>query len=145
MKIQLTCPKCDTLIKQENIENAQSLTCPECDKNFQLKHFPNADAAELRQCPICEAAHLYIQKDFPKKIGISIVTLAGIITILWDHRYYIALILTAIIDFLIYQKCPNLTKCYLCKTEFRGYTPIEKREGFDLNIHERYRKKEWPV
>ncbi len=144
MNIKFQCPKCQTELRQDSIENAEQLVCPRCKKTIQLKHFPEADPKELRQCPVCEAAHLYIQKDFPKKIGIGIVTIAGIITILWDHRYYIALILTAIIDFLIYQKCPNLTKCYHCQSEYRNYIHID-RDGFDLNLHERYKNKELNV
>lgn len=143
MKIQFECPKCRNNVEANNVELAKELQCGSCKNIFSLRHFPGADPKELRQCPLCEAAHLYTQKNFPKKLGIGIVAVAGIITILWDHKYYFTLMATALIDFIIYQKCPNLTRCYLCKAAYSGDTPIPERTTYDLNLFERYKTKQW--
>jgi len=143
MKIQFQCPQCNNSISEERVEGKKEIPCSHCKKKFSLRHFPHEDPKELRVCPLCEAGHLYIQKNFPKKIGLSIVILAAIITLLWDHKYYFTLIATAFIDYILYKRCPNITKCYLCLAEYSDYKPLADRAGFDLNIYERYRTKSW--
>jgi len=145
MKIQFQCPKCENNITEECVEGKKEISCNNCKKKFPLQHFPNEDPNELRSCPLCEAGHLYIQKKFPKKIGLGIVIVAAIITLLWDHKYYFTLIVTALIDWILYKRCSNITKCYLCEGEYSDYQALADRGGFDLNIYERYRTKSWVV
>ena len=143
MKMQFQCPNCQNEIKEKELENKHSLTCSSCQKKFPLNHFPNANPKELRQCPLCETKDLYLQKKFPKKLGLGIVIVAAIITLFWDHKYYFTLIATAILDFILYQKCPTVSCCYLCQGEYSDFIQLEDRTAFDLNLHERYRRQSW--
>ena len=98
----------------------------------------------LEACPNCGCRDLFVRKDFPQKLGMGIVIVAGVAFLVlasWRHTFWIgALVLAgaAIVDALIYGFVPKITVCYRCRTEFGG--PINpEHEGFDLATGEKYR------
>ena len=92
----------------------------------------------MTPCPQCQCKHLYLQKDFPRKIAIAIVIL-GIITVPWTLG--ISLIVVAAIDFVIYQFTPWMLVCYRCKAEYRGQKHTPEHQEFDRHIDELYKYK----
>ncbi len=90
---------------------------------------------------------LYIQKDFPKGLGLFIVLVGfAISTVFWYYEMplltYLVLIISIALDFLMYYRVPDVTICYRCLSQFRGKgsQPASRFKPFDLGIGERYRQ-----
>ena len=99
----------------------------------------------LTECPRCRCKDLFIRKDFPQRLGLSIVLIAAVTFLILaknplTFRYGVmVLIAAAIFDALIYLAVPRLTVCYKCRSEFRD-TPLNPdHQPFDLSIAEKYR------
>lgn len=105
----------------------------------------NESKQPLESCPKCGCADLFIRKDFPQKLGLLIVTAAGITFLVLaanPHTFYLgawALVAAAIVDALLYCFVPKITICYRCRAEFRGVPLNPKHEGFELSVGEKYR------
>ncbi len=102
-------------------------------------------AEPLETCPQCGCRDLFIRKDFPQKLGLAIVAVAGIGFLVLSadpHRFYLGvwlLVAAAVIDALLYFFVPRITVCYRCRPDFRNLPLNPKHEGFDLSIAEKYR------
>jgi hypothetical protein len=98
----------------------------------------------LDACPKCGSRDLFIRKDFPQVLGLSVVITAGVVFLVlaaWRQTFWLGaavLFVAAVVDALLYLLVPKLTVCYRCRAEFRG--PINpKHGGFDLSTAEKYR------
>jgi hypothetical protein len=104
------------------------------------------DAKPLTACPKCGCKDLFIRKDFPQRIGLSIVLIAAL-TFLFlarnplTFRYGVmVLIAAAIFDALLYLAVPRITVCYKCRSEFRDIPLNPEHDGFELAVAEKYRR-----
>jgi hypothetical protein len=102
----------------------------------------------LNQCPNCGCRDLFVRKDFPQKLGLSIVIIAAI-AFLWlassRQRFYlgaIVLIVAAVVDAALYWFVPRITVCYRCRGEFRDVPINPDHGGYELAVGEKYRKHE---
>ena len=98
----------------------------------------------LEACPKCGCGDLFVRKDFPQKLGVTLVILAAVAFLIlaaWRETFWIGamiLAIAAVIDALFYIFVPRITVCYRCRAEFRG--PINpKHVGFELATGEKYR------
>ena len=104
----------------------------------------------LKTCPACGCRDLFIRKDFPQKLGLSVVIIAAItfLALASSRQYFylgvIVLIVAAIMDALLYWFVPKITVCYRCRTEFRDAPLNPDHRGFELAIAEKYRGKDSP-
>ena len=99
----------------------------------------------LTACPNCGCRDLFIRKDFPQKLGLSLVVIAGV-AFLWlaasRRSFYLGvwvLIAAMLIDAVLYWFVPKITVCYRCRGEFRDVPVNPRHEGFELAIGEKYR------
>ena len=99
----------------------------------------------LSVCPNCGCRDLFVRKDFPQKIGLGIVVVAGLSFLVLAARpatFYLGvwvLVAAAVIDAAMYFFVPKVTVCYRCRAEFRG-RPLNPRHGpFELAVAEKYR------
>jgi hypothetical protein len=90
---------------------------------------------------------LYIQKDFPQGLGLFIVGVGfAISTVFWYYEMpipaYLVLIVSALVDLLLYHQVGNVTICYRCLCQLRGLgtNPDDRYRPFDLATGERYRQ-----
>jgi hypothetical protein len=99
----------------------------------------------LDTCPNCGCRDLFVRKDFPQKIGLTIVAVAALAFLIlaaWRSSFYLGLavlILATVIDAILYFVVPKITVCYRCRAEFRDLPINPKHEGFELAIGEKYR------
>lgn len=99
----------------------------------------------LETCPACGCGDLFIRKDFPQKVGLGIVIVAGgtfLVLAANPHTFYLgawALAGAVLVDALLYLFVPKVTICYRCRGEFRGVPINPKHGGFELSIGEKYR------
>ncbi len=146
MQIRFKCPTetCVALIELAPLEGAgDSIECPRC----HVKHAVHlADCIILEQrletCPICRCRELFIRKDFPQRLGLLVVIVAGVISIatfksnIWAS--WGALAAAMVIDLFLYLLVGKVTVCYACRAEFRGVALNPQHVGFDLARSDKY-------
>src|SRR5688500_832316 len=106
-----------------------------------------ADSSQqiLDVCPQCECRDLFIRKDFPQKLGLGLVILAGLAFLILaanPSTFYIGvwiLVAAAVIDAAIYLFVGKLTVCYKCRSEYRDRPLNPTHEPFELAVAEKYR------
>ena len=99
----------------------------------------------LKSCPACGCRDLFIRKDFPQKVGLAVVVVAGMAFLILAARpatFYIGvwvLVVSVLVDGVLFFFVPKITVCYRCRAEFRG-RPLNPRHGpFELAVAEKYR------
>ena len=89
---------------------------------------------------------MFIRKDFPQKLGLSVVVIAAVAFLALassrQHFYLgvIVLLVAVVIDTALYWLVPRITVCYRCRGEFRNVPLNPDHEGFELAIGEKYRQ-----
>lgn len=100
----------------------------------------------LAACPECGCKDLFVRKDFPQALGLSVVIVAGaafLVLASSRRRFYLGvlvLLAAVLVDAILYWLVPKITVCYKCRAEFRG-RPVNPAHGaFDLATGEKYRR-----
>jgi hypothetical protein len=99
----------------------------------------------LTRCPQCDCRDLFVRKDFPQKLGLAIVVVAGVAFVVLAasrQRFYlgvIVLLAAALLDFALYAFVPKITVCYRCRAEFRDAPINPEHGGYELAVGEKYR------
>jgi hypothetical protein len=96
-------------------------------------------------CLVCGCDDLWRQKDFPVRLGLTLVALGAILSTLAMAWYYPALGLGilmafALADFVLYAVMPDVLVCYRCAARHRHARPGEAIPRFNLETAERYRQ-----
>jgi hypothetical protein len=146
VELTFSCNNCGAIGHVKPLEGATQATCPQCATARPIDP-DGALRGELQFCPACMTSDLYIQKDFPQGLGLFIVIIGiAISTVFWYYEMPISafavLILSLVLDFLMYHTVPNVTICYRCLSQFRGAgsNPAGRFGAFDLATGERYRQ-----
>jgi hypothetical protein len=104
-----------------------------------------APGASPEACSLCGNHELYRKKDFPHRLGMTLLTLAFVAATityslyLWQATWMI-LLTTAGFDALLYLWVKDVVVCYRCNAHFRGVPLVERFGPFELGIGERYRQ-----
>ena len=125
MELTFSCKNCGAVGYVSPLEEALEATCRHCGTAQADRSATACAGGELEFCPLCMTADLYIQKDFPKGLGLFIVLVGfAISTVFWYYEMpiftYLVLIISIALDFLMYYKVPDVTICYRCLSQFRG-------------------------
>jgi hypothetical protein len=142
MKIRFLCPICGSWTVTRQVD-AESCPCAHC-RHVVTAAAPST-AAALTGCRVCGNQELYVQKDFPHWLGMSILVVACIASVVTYALYYIKttwtiLIGSATVDGLLYLLMGDVTVCYRCRAQYRGFPPNPEHHAFDLAIGEKYRQ-----
>jgi hypothetical protein len=141
MQIETSCPRCESSLSAEGPPWPAAVACG-CGGSRAIPQPEGlASARPLDRCPICDSDEFYVQKDFSRTIGISIVA-AGILlyVILPMPWKLVGLGGTWLLDLALYFVVPWLTVCYRCRTLFRGFPRNPAHKTFDLHTAEQYAK-----
>jgi hypothetical protein len=110
-----------------------------------MSEAPAATDEPLSICPACGCRDLFIRKDFPQKLGLAVVILAGVLFLILAARpatFFIGvwvLVVSVLVDGVLFFFVPKITVCYRCRAEFRG-RPLNPAHGpFELAVAEKYR------
>ena len=146
MQIRYHCPQegCVAIIQYEPLKQCgESMECPRCHKTNRM-----FVSDEIRQdntvdaCVVCNCKELFIRKDFPQALGLTIVVVFGLAAIYYfrTNVLFAWSILGAaiIIDLLIYAVLGRVTTCYACRAEYRKAHLNPNHDGFDLAKSEKY-------
>ncbi len=100
----------------------------------------------LSTCLACGCRDLFIRKDFPQKLGLGLVVVAGVVFLVLAANpttFYLGvwvLVGSAVIDAIIYAFVGKVTVCYKCRSEFRNRPLNPEHEAFELATAEKYRQ-----
>jgi len=99
----------------------------------------------LQKCLLCPSTELFIRKDFPQRLGVTIVVIGfAVSSYFWAKHNVIAtfavLLLTALIDVVLYLTMGNVLECYRCHAQYRGLPGFDDYEQFNLESYEKYRQ-----
>lgn len=138
------CGQCHVPQRMAFTGGQHAIQCAGCKVETSLR----AGAIEgttVCACALCGTPDLYVQKDFPHRLGLAIV-LVGIAasSIAWAYYWYpIALgvlMVTALFDLCLYYVMGSVVVCYRCLAQYRGTDRNTQHHAFDLAIGERYRQ-----
>lgn len=93
-------------------------------------------AGGLSGCLACGHPELYTQRDFPRRVGITLVAVAAVLA---PSTHYLSLLAAAVIDALLYRFARTVVVCYVCGARHRGFAPEPRHPRHDLGIAERLR------
>jgi hypothetical protein len=143
IRVRLTCEACER-IRDAELGAVDGRSVCECAAGVDLNSAAVTDG-RLERCPACGTADLYLQKDFPERLGL-VLTAAGVIaaTIAWSYYSafwcWVALFSTAALDWALFRICGDVLICYRCLAQIRGLASTAGRQPFELGVHERYRQ-----
>jgi len=138
------CPRCEQTVRGALSDVSFQMVCPQCDQSLAVAG-DTLREGQIHRCVVCSGTDLFVRKDFPQRLGVSIVVLgfaASCVT--WYHHQVIftfgVLFATAFIDVLLYLLMPDLLECYRCHTQYRGVANLDQHAPFALETHEKYRQ-----
>ena len=141
--IHFKCPECEIELETAP-EDARGMTCSECGSDTRLAPSEQMlGGSRVDTCAACGHDNLYIQKDFNRALGLTIVVLGVLVSVVFFARnqpFYamLALVAMAAIDGAVYLLVGEVTVCYVCHTLYRGFGRNPDHAGFDLELLERY-------
>lgn len=141
--IYFNCKKCD-LELETSLENAREMKCPHCGISSNISPSdPMLTGGPVDSCASCGHENLYVQKDFNRTLGLTIVVAGILLSLFFFYRNepfhaMLTLLGMAVIDGVIYMMVSDVTVCYVCHTIYRGFTRNPGHEPFELALLERY-------
>lgn len=113
---------------------ADGTDCPGCGRRQPLRIDPETIASGVvTHCLQCGSDQLYTQKDFNRRLGLAVFAVAALLSI---PTWGLSLLAATLIDVALYYLIGNVTICYACNTQHRGFRPNAAHGAFDLHIAE---------
>jgi len=144
MNVSYHCPQCQHAVRVDLSPEDAEWACPACRQIVRLPDDAFA-AGQLRRCVACPSQDLFLRKDFPQRLGVSIVAI-GIVgsSVAWAYSRPVltlgVLMATALVDVVLYWLVPNALMCYRCDAVYRWAPGMERFGPFELETHERHRQ-----
>jgi hypothetical protein len=134
MNVQITCGNCGSSVEVLPDPNASKVECAVCQHVTDLHFTSEHEAGILKSCPVCTRQDFYKQKDFNRKIGVTLFIVAAILSI-WT--YGLSLVALYLLDLFLFKKLGLVAICYKCNTNFRKLKNIEKIREYDHEMNDR--------
>ena len=120
-------------------------SCPRCGLDLGPGASPPVPGRPVERCWLCGNGEFYIQKDFNRRLGLTLVVCSALavflVMLLAGHLVGIYCLLgIALADLAAYHLLPNVTVCYLCHSVYRGFPPHPDHAGFYLGLEEKHKK-----
>lgn len=134
MNVTITCPSCGSGIHILPNQSAAQAKCEICEHLVEVNFTTQDEASNLCQCPVCSRKDFYQQKDFNRKIGVTLFVLAAIASI-WT--YGLSFVALWLVDLVLFKKLGSIAICYKCQTIFRKVANIDEIRPFDHEMNDR--------
>ena len=144
MELRFSCPRCDQPVQVKVSQAAEPIECAGC--HLQMRQPTDAwDEGRLTRCLVCPGTDLFVRKDFPQRLGLTIVILGFALSCVtwffyWTTLTFAVLFVTALADFVLYLIVGDSLVCYRCGATYRQLPSPSRYGPFDLETHERYRQ-----
>ncbi len=90
-------------------------------------------SGRLERCLRCGGDRLYTQKDFNRKLGLLVFAVAAVLSV---PTWGLSLLAATLIDLLLYHLIGDVTVCYGCRAQHRGFRKNPQHGPFDLHVAE---------
>jgi uncharacterized protein YbaR (Trm112 family) len=144
MNVTYACPSCQQTVRSQFSAEAAQLACPRCSQPIEI---PDEAVSERRiaRCLVCPSTELFIRKDFPQRLGVTLVIVGFVASSIAWYNYQVLLtfailFVTALVDLVLYISMGESLMCYRCGAQYRGIPEMDTHGAFDLSTHERYRQ-----
>ncbi len=142
--ITFSCPDCGGLLQSQFDTASEKLSCPSCQRERELPA-PEMAGGYLQKCVVCPSTELFVRKDFPQRLGVTIVVIGfAVSSYFWAYHNVAAtfavLLLTALIDVVLYVTMGNVLECYRCHAQYRGLPGFDDYDQFDMEAYEKHRQ-----
>jgi hypothetical protein len=144
MRLEFRCPRCERTSAVSVAAQSESVACPHCNWIRELGR-EHIDHNRPSECLVCGCGDLWRQKDFPQRVGLTLVGLGIVLSsIAWAYvRPVLAigiLMAFALADLVLYAWMRDALVCYRCGAKYRDATLDERDSHFDHETAERYRQ-----
>ena len=100
----------------------------------------------IDSCPQCGNLFFFTRKDFPQQLGCAAVTATIVLSSLayafWHFPAALAvLVVASAADFTLYHRLGEITVCYRCHAELRGFERNPEHKAFDMHRAEEYEQR----
>ena len=147
MELTYACRACGAVGRSTDPVALGAVACPSCGDERPVPADRVDAEGGLRACLYCGTEDLYVQKDFPQRLGVAIVVVGFVISsVFWYYERplatYAVLLASALLDMVLFYRVPVVTICYRCLAQHRGAgsSPPGRFAWFDLAVGERYRQ-----
>jgi DNA-directed RNA polymerase subunit RPC12/RpoP len=132
--LAFVCDGCDAPVGVALEAGRTSAACPACGGAAPLRPEPAALAARrVDRCQRCGYERLYVQKDFNRTLGLWVFIVAALLSV---PTWGLSLVAATIIDLALYYCLGDVTLCYACGAQHRGFDRNPAHGAFDLHIAE---------
>lgn len=144
LEVGFFCPQCSHYNLYSFRSDDSEVSCEKCGRVERTEPSPGVRAGgPIDRCPHCGNAELYVRKDFPQQLGCAAVTgtilLSTIAYALWGFLASLAVLVAAsLLDFALYHQLGEVTVCYRCHCELRGFPRNAAHQPFDISRAEEY-------
>ena len=134
MEVTLTCSECGSAVSVYPSPRTSRAACDVCGRETPVRFSSRHEEGFLEDCPTCERKDFYRQKDFNRKLGVSLFVIAAIMSI-WT--YGLSLVALWLLDLFLFRRLGSVAVCYNCRSIFRKVQWMEKIPEFDHETHDR--------
>jgi len=134
MSVQITCDSCGSSVEVHPNHNAQKVDCEVCSHTMNVNFKAQHEEGILKDCPVCSRQDFYKQKDFNRKIGVTLFIIAAIFSI-WT--YGLSLVALYLVDLFLFKKLSLVAICYKCQTNFRNLVNMTEIPDYDHEMNDR--------
>jgi len=132
--LALACDGCDAEVRQPLRPATRELACRACGRVHPLQSCETPPgSAPVGRCLRCGCGRLYLQKDFNRRIGLWVFVIAAALSV---PTWGLSLLVATLIDLGLYVMLPEVTLCYSCGAQHRGFPRNPEHGAFDLHIAE---------
>jgi hypothetical protein len=144
MNVTFACPQCEQTVRSPLSAEASEIACSDCHTRVTTPRGA-LEGGQLRRCVVCPSTDLYVRKDFPQRLGVTLVVIGFAASCVAWYFYAVywtfgILFATAFVDVLLYVVCGEALQCYRCGAIYRDVEGIEDHGTFSLDVHERHRQ-----
>ena len=144
LTVGLFCPECSRYSEYTLLPMEAAHACPYCGHQSERNASPTLlDGGPIDRCPQCDNGEFFLKKDFPQQLGCAAVTLTVVLSTLayavWGFLPSLAvLVVASCLDFFLYHRLGDVTVCYRCHSELRGFANNPTHGPFDMHRAEEY-------
>jgi hypothetical protein len=134
MTVAFVCEGCDRAVHVPAAAAGDGSVCPGCGRTHGLLLDPSAAGPRcLESCLRCGLDRLYVQKDFNRKIGLAVFVVAAVLSV---PTWGLSLLAATLIDLALYYALGDVTVCYGCGAQHRGFVRNPAHAAYDLHVAE---------
>lgn len=143
-EVGVYCPRCSRYAVYPAPLMDGVKACCGCGQEQTLRASPALLAgAAVDRCPSCDNQQFYRRKDLPQQVGCAAVAATiALSTGAYAIGGFLAsgavLLAASFLDLLLYYRLAEVTVCYRCHSELRGFPANPSHGPFDLNRAEEY-------